>query len=402
MTNTQLINYIRHEMKQQGIVWKKEQELFEMLVPNESWKKYKTSWSNWKREKVDELTKSPHIRLAIGETLFFKPNIWEASDARQKEAVKKGVQKAFVETPQLLPKWDNIVPSFTVTQEQQELLKVLKEESLPHIEIRLNNYPHYFEPSFSNQDFLLKLLKLLYEKGAYDFLVQRVFPALLSHQRGELKVKIMEAHALGSLKEPKYLQSVKLLQSIQPSDEKKVIDLKTSMLSNLRRYHLQQKELSLDELKEGMTIMLKMYHELFCYAQNYHYYPAINLLYILQILSTITQEQLAINPHEVYQKAQASIKAEKEQNPKQCHYYAQMSEFEFLLLLGHQGVERKIGSMLETHTPSVALVQRTKRQMLEFVAMVERVEATLPKLTLAFQKVIKLLEDYEREQKNGK
>ena len=239
MTDTQLLNHIRQEMKRQGVVWKKEQELFEMLIPSEEWKKYKTSWSNWKQKRVHDLTKSPHIRLAIQQKLFFDSNIWGASSLVQKEAVKRGVYRAFVEKPTLLSDWRKIIPTFQLDSEQKSILELLEPLSVTQIEEKLEATPHYFERSFSNQAFLLALLKMMYAKGAYAF-------------------------------------------------------------------------------------------------------------------------------------------------------------------LGEKGVSQKMGYMLESQAPTVALVERTKRQMVEFVAMVERVGAKLPELVGEFKRVIEVLNDYENfELKSG-
>ena len=400
MTDTRLLNFIRQEMKKQGITWKKEQELFELLIPNEPWASYRTSWSNWKQEKVHYLQKSPHIRLAIGKTLHFDANVWGASDWLQKEAVQKGVKKAFLEKG--LPDWGQIIPSFTLSFEQKNVLEDLKYLSLGETEEKLKKHAEYFERNFENQAFLLALLEDLYAKGAYDLLVLKVFPNLLSHQRGELRVKVMEAHSLGSLKEPKYMQSVKLLESIEDSSEKKVIDLKTSMLSNLRRYHAQNKNLSTKELLHGMEVMAKMYYELFLYDERYHYYPAINLLYVVQVYNALSKNKFAVDVNDVFRKAKASIKEEKESPDANCLYYASVTEFEFALLLGEKGVVRKMALMLTMQKPSMALVHRTKRQMLEFVAMIRRVEAGLGGLLVEFEKVITLLGDYEKEVGHGK
>ena len=398
MTDTGLINYIREEMKQQGVTWKKEQELFSMLIPNEEWKQYKTSWSNWKNMRVHDLTKSPHIRLAIQKTLFFDSNIWAASTLIQKEAVQKGVYKAFVKTEQSLPDWTSIIPKFQLNTEQKILLECISPLGAKEAKKQLLENVQFFERIFSNQAFLLELLNSMYAKGDYDFLVEYVFPNLLSHQRSNVNVKTMEAHALGSLKKPRYMESVKLLESIEPSSDKKIIDLKTSMLSNLRRYYAKE-PLSLKELTDGMSVILNMYHELFVYEEAYHYYPAINLVYVLQVLNALSHEQHEVSAKEVYQKAKGSMEQEKNSNNVSAFYYASVTELEFLLLLGEKNITRKMGFMLETQRPSVVLVDRTKRQMVEFVAMVERVGADLPELVGEFKKVIELLEDYGKNRK---
>ena len=400
MTDTKLLNFIRQEMKRQGVVWKKEQELFEMLVPNEPWVKYKTNWSNWKHEKVDELSKSPHIRLAIGQTLFFSSNVWGASDLVQKEAVVQGVERRFVKQSHLVPDLGAIIPSFVLDAEQEKLLETLETKNLEEIEKALANYPHYFERTFANQDFLVKLLDVLYAKGAYDFLVERLFPNLLSHQRGKVEVKVMEAHALGSLSEPRYMESVKLLESIKTNSDKKLIDLKTAMVSNLRRHHRANSNFSNEELKNGLVVMVETYHNIFEYQEAYHYYPAVNLMYALVLAEALALETIAIDKERVFKRAKKSIEAEKKSESSDEVYYASMSELEFMVLLKSPRVVKKMEMMLEELKPTLSLLERSKRQMVEFLNMTERLSADLATIKMEFKKLIGLLDDYEIGMKN--
>ena len=395
MTDTQLLNYIRKEMQRQGVAWKKEQELFEMLVPSEDWKSYRTSWSNWKKMNVHFLTKSPNIRVAISKTLFFDPNIWDSSSAIQKEAIEKGVTRAFVNISTPLPNLEKIIPTFSMNDKQKKLLSIFPSLSLPQIEETLLTHSDFISRSLPNQNFLLELLEILYARGAYDILIEHLFPNLLSYNRGKLHIKIMEAHTLGSLDKPRYMESVKLLDSIETSEEYQIIDLKTSMLSNLRREHIKDMTLGYDVLVEGMRRMGKMYYELFCYAERYHYYPAINLLYIEVLRTILPNEKSLIDRDELYNRAKASIAKDKKSKSSTTLYYASITEFEFLLLLGDENIVQKMTLLLESLMPLPSLVERTKRQMIEFISMTERVKAPLPKLIGRFNKVIELLEDYE-------
>ena len=216
MTNTELLHCIRTELKQQEVVWKTEQELFELLLPNEDWKSYKTKWSSWRRKKngsfgVHYLRKSPHILANISKRLGFSVLVWEmANDVLQKEAIQKGIASSFADKSKLLD-LSRLFPSYTLSTTQSQLLEHVESQALSRAIELLSAYPHYFQAKMVNQPFLLGLINKLYAKGAFVFLVDRVFPLLVSSNRGKDEVKILEAHCLSSLPEPKYLQTFELL-----------------------------------------------------------------------------------------------------------------------------------------------------------------------------------------------
>ncbi len=401
MTHTELLNHIRHELKKQNVTWKKEQELFELLLPDENWKKFRSTWYSWKPNKdgvytIFNLTKSSHVLSKISKRLFLDISIWQAGDIEQLRAVKQGVS-AYVQAQEQLD-LSAIIPQFSLSETQEKLLEKFKKLPLFNIDQISDNHPQFFTRTFSNQAFLLALLNLLYAKGAYEFLIEKVFPNLMAHQRSNIQVKILEAHVLGSLKEPRFMEAVKLLDSIESQDTDEIIDLKTSAISNLRRFHLASSNFSNQELKEGLSTTIKTYHQIYNYKKNYHYYPAINLMYALVLAKNLKIETLDIDPQELYTQAKRSIKKEKASPKKEDQYYASVTELEFLLLLRKKDLTREMEVMLENLKPLGTLVDRTQRQMIEFLAMAERLGAELDSLHLAFKKIIKLLEDYKQLQ----
>ncbi len=399
MTHTELLNHIRHELKNQNVTWKKEQELFELLLPDENWKKFRSTWYSWKPNKegvytIFNLTKSSHILSKISKRLFLDISIWRAGDIEQLRAVKQGVS-AYVQAQEQLD-LSAIIPQFSLNETQEKLLEKFQKLPLFNIHQISDNHPQFFTRTFPNQAFLLALLNLLYAKGAYEFLIEKVFPNLMAHQRSNIQVKILEAHLLGSLKEPRFMEAVKLLDSIESQDTDEIIDLKTSTISNLRRFHLANSNFSNQQLKEGLVSMVKSYHQIFAYKKNHHYYPAINLMYALVLANALRLESIEIDPQKLYTQAKPSIKRGKNLNKTEEQYYASMSELEFELLLGKHNIRTKIGGILERLNPSLSLVNRTKRQMVEFLAMAERLGAILGSRKQEFEKVIKLLNDYEK------
>jgi len=399
MTHTELLNHIRLELKNQGVVWKREQDFFEFLLPDKNWKKFRSTWYSWKPTKdglytTHNLSKSTHILAIIAEKFHLNMSVWEASSPVQIRAVEQGLKAYFLKEDAL--DISEIIPQFTLSEVQEQLLKKLKIMPLFNMKKILDEHPECFTRTFPNQPFLLALLNILYAKGAYAFLVEKVFPNLMAHQRSNVHVKILEAHVLGSLEKPRFMEAVKLLDSIESDDTDEIIDLKTAAISNLRRFHVANSNFSDARLKEGLARTIKTYYQIYCYKRKYHYYPAINLMYALDLASRLGVETIDIDTKILYRQAKVSMVKEQSSNDRDLQYYASVSELEFLLLLGKQGVMREMGRMLERLTPLVTMVERTERQMVEFLAMAERLGADLGVMKVEFKKVIGLLEDYKK------
>ena len=400
MTNTELLHFIRQELTAQEISWKSEKELFEMLVPDEDWNQYKTNWSNWKQRKdqtfrVDYLQRAPNILIAIQTKLSFDASIWDAGDLTQQVAVQRGVQLAFKIKRNPID-FGALLPTHILQKEQKELLEIWEYCSVTMIEVQMTQYKEWFERTLVNQPFLLELLNLLYLKGAYQLLVDSIFPKLLSTKRSQPEVKIVEANVLNALPQPKYLQAVELLNSIEGKDSIEVIDLKTSVVSSLRRYHICHGNLEKKEFTVGVSTIMETYYQLYNYDEVYHYYPALNFLYALVLAEALNLETIDIDKQEFYKSVQPSIKNHKAKKEDDNYYYASMSDFELRLLLG-EDVQREMGSFLEVYEPSVSLLYRTKRQMLEYIDLIKRYDINLPDIVCTLKKISTLFEDYEKQ-----
>ena len=398
MTNTELLHFIREELTVQGISWKSERELFELLVPNEEWRKYKTNWSNWKRTKekafrVEYLRRAPNILLAIQRRLSFSSSVWESSDATQREAVRRGVNLAF-KTRRDPIDIGAFIPQYTLLAKEKELLEQWSDASIVEIEKDLEQQQSLFQQTLVNQPFLLKLLNLLYIKGAYELIYKKILPNLLPTKRSQVQVKILEANVLSSLPNPKYLQTVELLNSIEGRETLEIIDLKTAAISNLRRHQIMHGNLDKEEFKVGVSTIMMTYHDLYTYDEVYHYYPALHFLYALVLAEALDLEHLSIDKQQFHKTLQASIEKDKKSKGSDSYYYASMSDFEVQLLLG-KDIIREIGAFLEVYEPSSLLLHRTKRQMVEYVELIECYEIELPNIVSLLKRVIGLFEDYE-------
>jgi hypothetical protein len=395
MTNTQLIQYIRDELREQGFVWKREKELFEMLIPNEEWNNYKTSWSNWKKtDKYRYLTKSPNILRAIEKTLNFDSSIWSESDNVQKEIIKKAIQEFLTEDEPYIDISILIPDEPLMTNKQESILKKIEEVSKIDIEEIVTQNSELFVLDRTNQKFLLELTPLLYSRGCYSLLHETVFPALLVHHQDKIEIKIKRANTLANLSNPDYIGAMQILNTIDNDTYR--TDIQTTIISNFRRNSFNNITLSQDDLKRVLKSIIKYYSGVYQNQKLYHYYPAINLAYMVKLFDIIFQNDRSVKEYDlnkIYKEVVPSISNDKKEEGDN-HYYATITELEFHLILNVSDIDRKIETLLDNEKPEIFLVERTLKQMKWFIAVVEKFSTGKIPLLKGFQEVIKLLEDY--------
>jgi hypothetical protein len=397
MTHTKILGFIRDELQREGIRWQSEEELFHMLVPDEAWHKYKTSWDNWKHLRVRSLNRSPNITAAISKTLHFDISVWSmASAENQKELIRKGIQKFVapgkdIDLSSLIPK------AHSITREQAVLIqKVIDVHRKDELDL-LEDYLDYFQPVFETQAFLLELIPILYDQGHYDFLHTYAFPALLTYNKEDIQIKILMAHTLGSLTHPKHLEAAKLLDVIPIENDAYIIDIKTATISNIRRYELHKPDLSKEKLDDILTILIHYYHDTFTTNKTHHYYPGINLAYVLCQYETFfpkKEHSCPLSIQEVYHLAKPSIKKKLYSEEKEAYYYAKISELEFKLLLGHSNIEPELYVLLEKIRPPYATVERTIRQMELFIEIREKFSTLNNKSIQKVKQFTEILREY--------
>jgi len=281
MTDTETLQFIRTQLLEEDVTWESEQILFEMLIPGEDWNEYKTNWDNWKHLRVQNLRRSPKIRAAISKTLKFHMDVWDKhSSSDQQRIIRQCIQKFAVPGKDI--DLSSLIPAtYPITESQKALIqKIIDVHRKDEIDL-LNEYLDYFNPIFETQSFLLKLIPVLYDQGHYDFLHTHTFPALLTHHKADTQIKILMAHTLGSLTEPKHLEAAKLLDVIPAEKDAHIIDMKTAAISNIRRFELYRPNLSKEKLAEILDVLIHYYHDTFTTNKIHHYYPGINLAYVL-------------------------------------------------------------------------------------------------------------------------
>ncbi|CAA6815232.1 MAG: Unknown protein [uncultured Sulfurovum sp.] len=395
MTNTQLIQHIRYELKEQGFVWKREKELFEMLIPNEEWNKYKTSWSNWKKtDKYRYLTKSPNILRAIEKTLKFDSSIWSESDNVQKEIINKAIKEFLDEDKPHIDISILIPDEPLLTKKQANILKIIEEVAKIDIEEIVTQNSELFVLNRTNQKFLLELIPLLYSRGCYSLLHEKAFPSLLVHHQDKIEIKIKRANTLANLSNPDYIGAMQILNTIDNDTYR--TDIQTTIISNFRRNSFNNITLSQDDLKKVLRSIIEYYYGVYLNQKLYHYYPAINLAYMVKLFDIIFQNNKNVEDYDlekIYKEVLPSISNDKKEEGDN-HYYAIITELEFHLILNVSGIDRKIETLLDNEKPEIFLVERTLKQMKWFIDVVEKFSTNKIALLKGFQEVIKLLEDY--------
>ncbi len=148
-----------------------------------------------------------------------------------------------------------------------------------------------------------------------------------------------------------------------------MLELQTGVISNIRRYTLEKEDLTREEFDTALPILIRYYTDVF-EIQKHHYYPGVNLTYLLTLSQLTSPGSPIIDSHDlqsIYNDAQSSIRKNSNHSSDKTAYYAKMSKIEFRLLLGKNDTDALLGNLLELDAPSVTYVERTLRMMKFFV-----------------------------------
>ncbi|CAA6809991.1 MAG: Unknown protein [uncultured Sulfurovum sp.] len=327
------------------------------------------------------------------ETYFqFPDSIWTTTDERQMHLIETAIaHKLYLQS---LPGEDALDISSVILTELPcndnqlnaldnfiKLTSKIQEEEM--IDTFLSE--GLLEKKLENQEFLVRLLKHTYDKGLYGIIVEFILPNLYRKYHNITEVQKMEAHSYGSLGD--YDSAQHILSILIDNNTIENINLKTSSLSNRKRELLQSNK---DIHKEDLFLLVRGYQELHAIKGIYSYYTGINLLYMVvlgQILFPEDERFTTVNRQEIYELSKESLSNDDTHNV----YYVTMSNFEFQILTGRQGVVKKVESFLANEEPHVSLVERTLRQMKLFISAISNSNNHIVSL---FEACIKLLESY--------
>lgn len=385
-------------MEKNKIAFKNNEAFFRLFLEEGFWEEYRSNMSNWLSlgEKDGSIRKRVFIE-SINEKLGLTPDIWGASEARQKEAVIAGVAKfkRTLNQEEALFPW---VEEAKVSEDQEAFLDFVKQASPKEIEEKVGLASSFFEKTSANQSFLIVLFSLMYERGEYVFVYSHVFPHLLDSYDNNIKSKKADIYA--SLPTPMYREAFEILNSIKGETKAETVDLQTSAISNIRRERLSSNDLSKEELKTLLKTLIQCYTKIYVPKQEYSYYPGINLAYMVALANHIFPDapELVANGYsvkQIYSDVTKSIVKGKEAKSKEDKYYASMSDIEFQLLLNRQGMGNELEYLLDDLSPSHSMINHTNRQMgTFFMQIVETFSDASQKDLSEFKHFLELFQSY--------
>ncbi len=391
-----LLRFIKQEMQRQKIAFKNNEDFFRLFVSDEPWESYRSNMSNWLSSSGKDGVIHKHTFIeAVNVKLGLSSEIWGASELKQKEAVGKGVKaykKALEEDAFSFPWLDEI----GLSQEQKMFIDFAKRASVEDVEDAISSMADSLTKTSQNQPFLIALFTVMYEKGAYGFVYAQIFPHLLDTYDNTIKSK--KAHIYASLPTPMYREAFDILSSIKGESKADTMDLRTSAISNIRRERLSSAELSKASLKGLLQTLIGSYKKIYVPKNDYGYYPAVNLAYMLGLVAYIFPQDVEVlsqgySIRELYVDVEKSLAKAKASNDDVTRYYASMSEIEFQLLLGTKGMGQELEMVLETLHPSVYLIDQTQRQMgVFFLEVVKRYDGAVLD---TFKEVLDILVAYK-------
>lgn len=402
MQHKYLLRFIKEEMHKQKIVFKNNEAFFRLFLSAEPWESYRSNMSNWLSPKSKDGVIHKHTFItAINEKLGLSPDIWGASDEKQKHEVVQGVArfKASLEQESVLSLWAD---EKSLSDEQEAFITFAKDASIVQIEQKAERMQHCFTKSSRSQAFLLALFELMYEKGTYTFVYEWIFPYLLDTYDNSIKAK--KAHIYASLPTPMYREAFDILSSIKGESKSETVDLQTSAISNIRRERLSSDTLTKGTLKGLLQTLIASYTKIYTPQEPYAYYPAVNLAYMLGLAEHIFPNDFdtlaqGYSIKQIYTDVTHSLAKAKTSLDKEEQYYAHMSDVEFQLLLKRKGMVQEVEYMLETLTPSQHLIDQTSRQMRVFyLDIIERFDTVVPTV---FEDVLEVMKAYSQSRDNS-
>lgn len=374
----ELLDFITIQIKEFGIQTDIDIVNLIQAIPGkgEDEKNYKNSFNNWKNGHTKKIN-SQTIKRRLEKNFDFSHTLWDKGDVFIKSNLKLSVEK-FVkqQTNEINDLFEELRREFDVEKGINNIeLEVL--ESIRHmtqVEVMKFISDHYPLSKFYSQEFIQKMIPILYAKGFYELLLHDVIEALDVHLQELNSIKKIKAHILGSPVIGEYLQAFNLLSSISSDNEAEIIDMKTEAISNIFRYQLSDNKIDKTQKKEIVQKIVTHYKTVFEDQERYHYYPAINLTYTMLIEHILNGNLQQINSdiNILYEKTKPSIVADQKSNNKEDKYYANVTDLEFLLLQGKGNPIAELERFLELHEEEIKLIElgRTQRQMQFFVDII--------------------------------
>jgi len=413
MSNSEFLSFIIEELIRQGAKIKGKKGSYDFLIEDDMWKKHEKSWYGWlNKNNGDSSIENIYIKKKIEMKLDFSNELWDKIEVEQRKIIPQKVKLFLEREPKKKvanhKKYDisliDIEPTtLTCTKEQKLLIEQIENSDSVTIN-KILNKNNFFRCKEENQDFLMKVLPILYKKGFYDFLHTKLFPSLLTYNREKTYVKFKEANTLSNIGDDNYREIYHLLKSIQNPTKEESIDITTMLISNFKRSSINQKNIDKEVLLNTIIKSIKYYKE--AYEETNNYYPAINLMYMLKLLDILFPKEkifLDYNLENIYKSTHLSIKEDKKRG-EDFNYYASISDIEFKILLNEYSNSEELTDELSTLllelSPDKFLLERTVKQMLWFISLIEEFnnkEINNSKIEKLLETIDLVVEELEKE-----
>jgi len=379
----ELLTFLQQQIEQIHINLDRNLAYLVKQIPckKENEKSYRSSFNNWLNGKTKRINRQ-EVKQRLEQNFYFSPSLWDQGEYTIKQTIREGVEKFVKNQTNQFHEIENLFKEIKkefqmkdiFTKEEQDTL--LKIETMNQQEVMQYIADHYPLQKHHSQEFILQMIPLLYQKGYHLLWLNDVIEALDPHIKGHKKIKKIQAHIYGSPEVAEYEKAFKILESIHSDDDEEIIDMQTEAISNLRRQKLNDINLDLSEKKAITESIINFYEKVFNYKEQHHYYPGINLAYMLVLHALFSHDhnkeedqslQQTIN--EIYKKALPSIQKEQQSDNLTQSFYANITKLEFMLLKGMKSGVMEVERYLEIEEKSIPLAElsRTQRQMQFFL-----------------------------------
>ena len=417
MTNSEVLRFIIEELGKSELTWSSDKELFELICApllygndiiqkRKKIKNYKNSFNNWKNGKTSRINLQ-EVKKRLEQNFNFAPSLWDMNSATIKQALREGVA-LFVKHK--IKKRDKITDIFDTIREEFNLKDSLSEQEQKLLEnfdtMGENEMIAYFKNHYPlskshSQEFIQKLVSVLYKKGFYKTLLHNVIEALDMHLQENKEIKKIKADIYASPLVGEYLKAFDILSTIKTDDDIEVVSMRTEAISNIKRHYLSDKQMDIKDKQEIIQRLITYYDEIYSLNGTFHYYPAINLIYMYILDAIISEDEEKYNVlmhkiNEIYHDSKKSIMIDKKSTDALTRYYANISKLEFSLLKGVGSPIAELAKYLELEEHHIPLVELTKtqRQMQFFIDTASTINGLDHPTIFRVQSAVEIIDDF--------
>ena len=392
-----LLSFLLENMEKFHIKFNNIESLINKIpCKNQNIKNYRSKFNYW-RNKYCEI-QDENIKKCIQINFNFQSDLWSSCEAYQKDNLREGIKKfirQYLEESlaDIFIKVDGVKDNLN-NKELKGLFKIR--------DMNQNDIIKYIDQNRPlSQIFILKLISLLYDKGYYKLLLKEGIEVLKPSVYDDIKIKKLHAKVLGSSKIRRYKEAHDVLKSIEIDCRRQLINIQTEAISNRRRYKLLEFSTNREEKRKILQDLFFHYQQAFQENKIYHYYPGINLAYIVAISKIIfdTKDQQLENISSIFKKSKKSIMQDKNNKNYKVKYYASITNIEFKILQSLDISLFELKTLLEKNSGSIPKIglEKTQRQMKFFVDILVSFQVHEHKTLFLMKNAIDIIDNFMDE-----